>query len=183
MSGGVDLSAATVNYTRYRPGQTAGHYESFFQRANHPSRPLAFWIRYTIFSPRGRPAEAVGELWAVYFDGEARRVVATKEEHPLGACTFSGRTLDATIGEARLDVSSLRGAAARGPHAIEWDLRFASEEPPLLLFPERLYGSSFPRAKALVGAPLARFDGTLGIDGVGVSYPPPQADRGPNLFD
>ena len=30
-----------------------GHYESWFLRGNHPSRPLAFWIRYTIFHPRG----------------------------------------------------------------------------------------------------------------------------------
>lgn len=40
-----------VNFTRYRH-QQIGHYESFFQRANHPTRPLAFWIRYTIFSPK-----------------------------------------------------------------------------------------------------------------------------------
>jgi hypothetical protein len=30
-----------VNWTRYH-GQLHGHYESFFQRANHPRRPLAF---------------------------------------------------------------------------------------------------------------------------------------------
>jgi hypothetical protein len=41
-----------ANWTRYQPGQSAGHYESFFQRANHPIRPMAFWIRYTIFSPQ-----------------------------------------------------------------------------------------------------------------------------------
>src|SRR5688500_2735999 len=33
------------NAVRYRPGEAAGHYESFFLRANHPARPLAFWIR------------------------------------------------------------------------------------------------------------------------------------------
>jgi len=34
-----------VNFTRYQPGQKAGHYESFFQRANHPACPIAFWHR------------------------------------------------------------------------------------------------------------------------------------------
>jgi hypothetical protein len=29
-----------VNHARYH-GQTHGHYESFFLRANHPARPLA----------------------------------------------------------------------------------------------------------------------------------------------
>ncbi len=43
------------NACRFVPGDAGGHYESYFQRANHPSRPLAFWIRYTVFSPAGRP--------------------------------------------------------------------------------------------------------------------------------
>ena len=56
------LARQGVNHTRYRPGQKAGHYESFFQRANHPSRPFAFWIRHTLFSPHRRPEDALGEL-------------------------------------------------------------------------------------------------------------------------
>jgi hypothetical protein len=52
------LAGQQANWTRYQPGQKMGHYESFFQRANHPSRPLAFWIRYTIFSPQDRPEDA-----------------------------------------------------------------------------------------------------------------------------
>jgi hypothetical protein len=51
----------TLNFAQYRPGGAPGHYESWYLRANHPSRPLAFWIRYTIFSPAGRPADAVGQ--------------------------------------------------------------------------------------------------------------------------
>jgi hypothetical protein len=61
--------SAQVNWTQYRPDRASGHYESCYQRADHPSRPLAFWIRYTLFSPRGHPEVAVGELWAVFFDG------------------------------------------------------------------------------------------------------------------
>ena len=44
-----------------------GHYESWFLRANHPHKPQAFWIRYTLFVPADdRPA--LGELWAIWFD-------------------------------------------------------------------------------------------------------------------
>ncbi len=57
--------AQQINFTRYN-NQQQGHYESFFQRANHPSRPLAFWIRYTIFSPKNRPQDALGEVWAAF---------------------------------------------------------------------------------------------------------------------
>jgi hypothetical protein len=34
-----------VNFARFQPGQKAGHDESFFQHANHPTRPIAFWYR------------------------------------------------------------------------------------------------------------------------------------------
>ena len=57
------------NHARFAPGTSAaagGFYESYFQRANHPTRPLAFWIRYTLFAPRGRPADAIGEVWAIW---------------------------------------------------------------------------------------------------------------------
>ena len=76
------------NSSRFQPADAGGHYESWFQRANHPSRPQAFWIRYTIFSPKGRPQDAVGELWAVYFDGEAKEAVAFAF---LGWLTLNGQ--------------------------------------------------------------------------------------------
>ena len=70
----------SVNFTRYQPCQQKGHYESFFQRANHPSEPKAFWIRYTIFSPDKHPEKAIGELWAIFFDGIEKKQIAVKKE-------------------------------------------------------------------------------------------------------
>ena len=162
-----ELVAQRARWNRKRlvSGAVHGGYESWFCRANHPSRPLAFWIRYTIFSPRGRPDEAVGELWCVWFDGERGSVVAVKEEHPIRDCRFSLDALDTRIARAHLDGSSLEGSASRGAHAITWSLAHASEEAPLLLLPEGLYEGGFPKAKALVPAPLARFTGHLVIDG------------------
>jgi hypothetical protein len=165
----LESERARWNGARYLPGSRDGHYESWFQRANHPSRPLAFWIRYTIFVPRdapdGAPGAALAELWAIFFDGEAQRVIAVKEEHPIARASFSRDALAVTIVEAQLDAESLTGSASRAGHSISWSLRYASDHVPLLLLPERLYAGSFPRAKALVGAPLARFDGTLEVDG------------------
>ncbi|HZC53859.1 MAG TPA: hypothetical protein VE441_15370, partial [Mycobacterium sp.] len=77
-----------LNRTVYTPRQRAGHYESFYQRANHPVRPQAFWLRYTIFSPAGDPARARGELWAVSFDGETGQHAVAKEEVPISDCSF-----------------------------------------------------------------------------------------------
>ncbi len=143
---------------------TRGHYESYFQRANHPTRALAFWIRYTLFAPKGRPQDAVGELWAIYFDGESGRIAAIHQQHALNTCRFSRAGLEVEIGESVLSDGALRGRAESSSHRISWDLRYATSEQPLLLLPERLYDAPFPKAKALVAAPLAHFRGSLRLD-------------------
>jgi hypothetical protein len=153
------------NAARYQPGSAQGHYESWFQRGNDASGRRAFWIRYTIFAPEGRPDAAVGELWAIAFDRDGPRIVAVKQVHPVAACRFARDKLDVAIGDARLDDTALRGAAAARGHTIAWDLRYTGGQSPLLLLPEKLYAAAVPRAKALVGRPLARFTGTLTVDG------------------
>lgn len=152
------------NATRYR-ADGRGHYESFFLRANHPSRPLAFWIRYTIFSPAGRPDDAVGELWAVWFDGKTRRHVALKHEVPLADCAFGERELHTRIGDAELADGTLTGNLTGDAGALSWDLRFTGGELPLLLLPDRLYDGRFPKAKALVPRPMACYSGSMTVDG------------------
>ena len=46
---------AWLDGARYVTGQRAGHYESYYQRANHPDRPLAFWIRTPSSAPKAGP--------------------------------------------------------------------------------------------------------------------------------
>jgi len=154
------------NAARYRSDMAGGHYESYFLRGNHPERPLAFWIRYTVFSPKGRPEAALGELWAIVFDGEARQCVAVKREVPIGDCRFAGdvspevRVADATLGGAEA-----HGAATSAGHTIGWTLAMRGEPRALLLLPPAMYEARLPRAKSLVPVPLALFDGQLTVDG------------------
>lgn len=155
----------TFNHARYQPDADSGFYESYFERANHPTRPLAFWIRYTVFSPAGRPSDAIGELWAVWFDGESGRHVATKTEVRAGDFWFRRDALNVRIGTAALQPGLLKGAAGQAGQRIEWDLAYASDAPPLFLLPPALYEGNFPKAKVLVGAPLARYRGALVVDG------------------
>jgi len=161
----VHLDRERWSAARFIPGQRAGHYESWFQRANHPSRPVGFWIRYTIFCPRGRPADAVGELWAIAFDGEAERITAVKQELPISECRFSASGLLVRIGQAELSRLGLSGAAAAGGHRLGWQLAIGGGERPLLLLPRSWYARRLPSAKALVSTPNAIFDGWLEIDG------------------
>jgi hypothetical protein len=155
----------TCNRARFVATDPGGHYESWFQRANHPSRPLAFWIRYTVFSPKDRPEDAVGELWAICFDGERGKHVALKQVLPIAACRFGDAGLDLDIGEAQLRDGRLQGAIVdRQRGALSWALSYAGGQQPLLLMPEKLYAGGFPKAKVLVGTPLASYSGALWVN-------------------
>ncbi len=146
-----------------------GHYESHFLRANHSSRPLAFWIRHTLLIPRSPTAEALGELWAIWFDGETGRHVALKQAYAVGGCEFDAAALRVAIGSARLDERSSRGGLSDARHSIGWELGVEGGEAPLLLVPRRLYETRFPAAKSFVGLPLARFRGSITIDGASIA--------------
>ena len=154
-----------ANDTRYRPGTPGGHYESFFLRANHPTRPLAFWIRYTIFSPRHHPEQAIGELWAIAFDGETQQHVTVKQEMPFAACAFDPSHFSVRVGDTSLETGALTGAAEHAGHSLRWDLRYSGNAAPLFLLPLAAYDRPQPPAKALVGLPLAIFSGRLIVDG------------------
>lgn len=149
---------------RYRSGQKAGHYESWFLRANHPSRREGFWIRYTIFAPEGRPEAAIGELWAIHFDGEAGRIRAGKAELPISACFFEANGLGVQIGAATLSPGAAAGEVT-APATLRWDLRYEGGGAPLLFLPEALYTTSLPKAKAVTPRPLVRFAGNLQVGG------------------
>lgn len=145
----------------YQPGQRAGHYESFYQRANHPQRPLAFWIRYTVFAPADDPAAAVGELWAVVFDGETGRHTVAKEEIPIADCDFDRTSFGVRIGRSTLGPGTLAGSAG----AVRWDLGYEGDAAPVLLLPAKMYAGALPKAKSLVPLPLARYRGSLVVAG------------------
>ena len=107
-----------INASQFDRENPGGFYESYFLRANHPSRPLAFWIRYTLFSPKGNLAGTEGQLWAIYFDGEARSQIAVKQSAPLSDCSFSPDELQVRIGESVLDASHLKGSALNAGHRL-----------------------------------------------------------------
>lgn len=153
----------TCNLPRHKPQSSAGHYESWFQRGNHPTRPLAFWVRYTIFHPqKGSP---VGELWGIWFDGENNQIFAAKATVAWARCRFGSAALDIAIGDASLRDGELIGRVQGSGNTLEWSLRYAGGDRPLLLLPERLYQAPLPRAKALVGSPGARYSGSFVVNG------------------
>ena len=153
------------NYARYRTGQAAGHYESYFQRANHPAQARAFWIRYTIFSPAGQPQDAIGELWAVVFDGGSGRHVVAKTEVPIAQCAFSNDRFAVRIADAELAFGALKGRAGSAANGVAWNLHYSDGTPPVFLLPLDRYETGSRGTKVLVGLPMARFSGTIALGG------------------
>ena len=157
-----------VNYTRFQ-NQTQGHYESFFLRANHPTRPLAFWIRYTLFSPKDAPENNIGELWTTFFNGETNQHTVVKQEYPLSDCFFDISGFNVQVGNAKLSSNSFQGVIESKESKFAWEMTFEGDSLPLLLLPLNLYEGKFPAAKSLVSLPLAHFNGTLSINGETIS--------------
>jgi hypothetical protein len=149
------------NGCRFDPQTKAGHYTSYFERANHPTRPKAFWIRYTIYCPTGHPEQAEGELFAIWFDGEALEVTAVQKALPFKDCAFAQDKLGVRIGAAELWADRLVGEIEEQGKSIAWDLRYRSDAAPALLYPEPYYGQKLPRAKIVVPRPIAHYDGVL----------------------
>jgi len=158
------LRPEEINFSRYK-NQVGGFYESFFQRANHPTRPLAFWIRYTIFSPKNHPEQAIGESWAVFFNGETKHHTVLKKEVPIAKCNFSPSHFFVKVDDAELSPFQLRGNLENDLESLSWDLSYQGKAPPLFLFQDRYYQGNFPAGKVLTGSPFAKYRGTFGVNG------------------
>jgi len=153
------------NYSRWRPGNKKGLYESYFLRGNRLDEPRAFWIKFTIFAPKGNPRRAEGELWAIYFSGPDGSKVAVKETDSLQNCLFAADRFEVRVGQSHLADGVTKGRCSNGSHTIEWDLRHPTNNPSLHFLPEWAYRTSFPKAKGLAPYPNLAWEGKLIVDG------------------
>ena len=136
----------------------AGHYESFYLKAAHPSEPLAVWIRHTVHkAPGERP---VGNVWFVLFDANADGPRASKVALPpdrVGA----GADHYIRVGDTRLEPGRAVGAAKSEQLDASWDLSFECSEEPYFHLRDWMYRAPVPRTKLLSPYPDARFSGRV----------------------
>jgi len=154
-----EKAIAQANNLRFDRNSKRGHYESYFIRANHPDKQEAFWIRYTIFSPKGQPGASIGELWAIYFSEDGH--FASKKEIPITNCRLNNTHFDLGIGES----SIMSNKAVGNIDQFSWDLDYESSDNPIFLLPLVYYPLPFPKAKAIVPQPFAKFNGSLTVKG------------------
>jgi hypothetical protein len=156
----VVADPAAARWPTARPGR--GHYESYYLRAVHPTRPRGVWIRYTVSAAPDGPR--TGQLWLTLFDRAAAGPRAVRVD--AGAAT-TGNEAWIRLGESTFGPAGVEGSA--GPSA-SWALRSSSGEPPLEHLPrEWMYRARLPRTKLLSLSPATVFDGTLQVDGETIS--------------
>ena len=139
----------------------AGHYESFYLKASHPTDPVSLWVRYTVHK---RPGEAPrGSLWFTLFDARAEAPWAVKvTTDEVGA----GDDHLIHVGAARFEPGRVTGSASSDGRTASWSLFFDSSEEPFRHLPrDFMYRAALPRTKLLSPYPDARFSGHVEVGG------------------
>lgn len=132
------------------------YYESRYIRANHPSRPQAIWLRWTLLLPK--PGEAVADVWVMVFDPDGAGNRALKVPHRVTEADYLSDPWSARIADTIIDDVHAQGRV----DGATWDLAITpGDEPVVKLLTDRAYAARFPTAKTQVRHPLARFDGAV----------------------
>jgi hypothetical protein len=140
-----------------------GHYESFYAKLSHPTRPVGIWIRYTVHKRGGELPQ--GSLWFTLFDREAGGPKATKVTLPSGH-TGAGAGHYIHVGTSRFWPGGLSGDASSEGVSASWDLRFDAGARPFRHLPRPwMYAAPIPRTKLLSPHPATRFTGQVEVDG------------------
>ena len=156
-----------ANRLRFCSDSKQGHYESYFLRANHPSKKQAFWLRYTIFLSSDKKIE-LAEIWGAFFNNDD--VIAIQQDIPLSECNLTDsqnkiQLRNNVLKFALMGKGSATGEVTDESRSIGWHLNYSGETNVLPLLPAAYYQRSLPKAKVLVGIPQAFFDGQLNING------------------
>ncbi|MFT7518646.1 MAG: hypothetical protein ACI9MC_000778 [Kiritimatiellia bacterium] len=164
----LDPSIERDNLPRF-PHARKGHVESWFVRANHPSRPLAVWLKITVLIPL--KGQAVADVWATTFNGESGVRFAAKTTRRLRPADFVGGLKIEVAGcflHLHAGGGEARGRVDSGDEFVTWDLRWTRAEmgQPMCLLPtRRMIEWPFPKSKLLTPTPLAHFSGTMSWSG------------------
>lgn len=159
----TDLHYEGVRYDALAPKP---HVESYFIKANDPSRRRAIWIKATIFASAIDPSAAIAEAWAVAFreDGTS---VAVKTQVPFSRARFSRDAVDISIADV-LTMTRLASAGRieTGERRIAWDFAIGGREEALVHLPtRRMYEKKFPSQKYVSPRLDARITGKFRVNG------------------
>jgi hypothetical protein len=154
----MDPVGLRARFPEVPPG--AGHYESAYLTAHHPTERQAIWIRHTVLKAPGAPA--TGMVWCTWFGPDGVR--ATRVERPMAPP--QDPWLIEVADQSRISPTACVGSVATEGLRAAWDLRFQGTEAPMHHLPsDRLYSLPLPKTKSLSAVPSLRLAGSLEVEG------------------
>ena len=148
------LSLTEWNRSRYDPASTAGHYESWFQRANHPERAAGVLDPLHDLQPERPAGRRVRRDLGHLLRRRARPLTVVKESLPLARLPLLAPRPRSAHRPAHARHLHLEGRARSKKHTIALAARLRGRcSRRCFLLPQRLYDAAFPTAKALVARP------------------------------
>ena len=141
----------------------AGHYEVWYLTLSDPATGAAFWIRYTLESPRAGHGAPHARLWFSSFvsDGGGGEV-ARFADVSISRLEARSDPFSLRIGEAELSHGAARGAL---PGHASWDLTWTPPERSHRHLPPLVYRVPIVSTTVLSPAPAVRFSGTITCGG------------------
>ncbi|MBA3755358.1 MAG: hypothetical protein H0X02_03645 [Nitrosomonas sp.] len=140
-----------------------GHVESYFLKLNDTAQHKALWLKFTIYSPKGHPEKAVGEVWGIVFAANSPGVpMAFKQTFPIGDCKLATSDFSLRIGDCSLETGKTSGRLAGPAGELLWNLTFTPGEKELAHFPFGwMYKTKLPKSKIKTPSPSSRFTGAF----------------------
>lgn len=136
----------------------AGHYESIYLVANHPSEPIALWIRYTVRKPPCAPA--TGSVWFTLFGPDGPLAAKVSAADPV----TDGDRLLAVGSHGAVRPDGAAGTIDASGVRATWQLGFEPVDGALRHLPYAwLYRSPVPRTKSTSPYPSMRVTGTVAV--------------------
>ncbi len=167
----LPASGASDNTLRF--AGAPGHVESYFLRANDPSRPRAVWLKATVFAPLEGPPQV--ESWLIFFDAARSSPIAGRETSSFVPGAFTDADGRVRVSVCRITLDLAPGGSARGAVRtstgdalvdLAWTASSGPTARPLSLLRSRvLREGPFPRSKLLTPFPSLLFSGHLEVGG------------------
>lgn len=160
----------------WHTGHTGGHVESYFIKCNDVANQRAVWIKFTFFVPqpglhntdaKQAPAQAVGEVWAIWFDGaQAAEPQAWKDTFALADCLIAPQPLHLQFGANHLHSQASEGHLQSQHGLIRWQLQWDAGAESLAHFPhDWMYQTGLPKSKLTAPYPSSLFHGWIELNG------------------
>jgi hypothetical protein len=157
----------SINQTIWQTGLRGGHVESYFLKLNDAAQNKAFWIKFTLLCPKGKPEDTVAEVWGIAFDSATPEWnQAFKETYPVASVKLAQGDAVLKFGASSLEPGRTQGRLTGPAGELTWDLTYTAGQNPLVPFPLGwMYTAKVPKSKTKTPYTSSRFTGTFTLNG------------------